>query len=151
MFLPVGGAGREPVALRVCILRVLHNDAIRRRERVASKKSLSKRPTASPRDRAHTDPPAVTIGNEVGPNAAASVTADPVASPAATFPIVGIGASAGGLAAYEAFFGGLPEDQEMGMAFVIVQHLSPDHKSGGSRRTDAGPRKPVSTTIWSSR
>jgi two-component system CheB/CheR fusion protein len=29
---------------------------------------------------------------------------------AATFPIVGIGASAGGLAAFEAFFSGLPPD-----------------------------------------
>jgi two-component system CheB/CheR fusion protein len=45
------------------------------------------------------------------------------------FPIVGIGASAGGLAAYESFFSGLPTDPETGMAFVIVQHLSPDHKS----------------------
>jgi two-component system CheB/CheR fusion protein len=45
------------------------------------------------------------------------------------FPIVGIGASAGGLAAYESFFSGLPNDRNTGMAFVIVQHLSPDHKS----------------------
>jgi two-component system CheB/CheR fusion protein len=42
---------------------------------------------------------------------------------------VGIGASAGGLAAYEAFFSAMPEDTESGMAFVLVQHLSPDHKS----------------------
>ena len=45
------------------------------------------------------------------------------------FPIVGIGASAGGLPAFEAFFSGLPADVETGMAFVLVQHLSPDHKS----------------------
>jgi two-component system, chemotaxis family, CheB/CheR fusion protein len=53
------------------------------------------------------------------------------------FPIVGIGASAGGLAAFEAFFSGMPEMQKktgtpdtgLGMAFVLVQHLSPDHKS----------------------
>ena len=43
------------------------------------------------------------------------------------FPIVGIGASAGGLAAFEAFFSGLPPDTDM--AFVLVQHLAPDHKS----------------------
>ena len=49
--------------------------------------------------------------------------------PAATFPIVGIGASAGGLAAFEAFFSGMPKDVEPGMAFVLVQHLAPDHKS----------------------
>ena len=45
------------------------------------------------------------------------------------FPIVGIGASAGGLAAFEAFFSGMPVDTEPGMAFVLVQHLDPDHKS----------------------
>ena len=46
-----------------------------------------------------------------------------------TFPIVGLGASAGGLAAFEAFFAGMPSDTEPGMAFVLVQHLAPDHKS----------------------
>jgi two-component system CheB/CheR fusion protein len=48
---------------------------------------------------------------------------------AVNFPIVGIGASAGGLAAFESFFSGLPVDAEPGMAFVLVQHLAPDHKS----------------------
>ena len=45
------------------------------------------------------------------------------------FPIVGIGASAGGLAAFEAFFSGMPAVGESGMAFVLVQHLAPDHTS----------------------
>ena len=45
------------------------------------------------------------------------------------FPVVGIGASAGGLAAFEAFFSGMPADVDPGMAFVLVQHLAPDHKS----------------------
>ena len=49
--------------------------------------------------------------------------------PKAGFPIVGIGASAGGLAAFEAFFSGMPADTDSGMAFVLVQHLAPDHKS----------------------
>ncbi len=48
---------------------------------------------------------------------------------AASFPVVGIGASAGGLAAFEAFFSGMPVDADPGMAFVLVQHLAPDHKS----------------------
>lgn len=52
-----------------------------------------------------------------------------VQEPAASFPIVGIGASAGGLAAFEAFFSGMPADVDPGMAFVLVQHLAPDHKS----------------------
>lgn len=41
--------------------------------------------------------------------------------------IVGIGASAGGLEALGRFFGSMPAQN--GMAFVVVQHLSPDHKS----------------------
>ncbi|MDO8473342.1 MAG: CheR family methyltransferase [Dehalococcoidia bacterium] len=47
----------------------------------------------------------------------------------ANFPIVGIGASAGGLAAFEAFFSGMPAGSGPGMAFILVQHLAPDHKS----------------------
>ena len=49
--------------------------------------------------------------------------------PDKSFPIVGIGASAGGVAAFEAFFSGMPPDTDPGMAFVLVQHLAPDHKS----------------------
>jgi two-component system CheB/CheR fusion protein len=45
------------------------------------------------------------------------------------FHIVGIGASAGGLKAFEEFFRGMPTDAELNMAFVLVQHLAPDHKS----------------------
>lgn len=45
------------------------------------------------------------------------------------FPIVGMGASAGGLAAFEAFFSGMPAHVDPGIAFVLVQHLAPDHKS----------------------
>ena len=46
-----------------------------------------------------------------------------------SFPIVGIGASAGGLAAFEDFFSGMPAEVDPGMAFILVQHLAPDHKS----------------------
>ncbi len=41
--------------------------------------------------------------------------------------IVGVGASAGGLEALETLFKTLPEDS--GMAYVVIQHLSPDFKS----------------------
>ena len=50
-----------------------------------------------------------------------------IKSPA--FPIVCLGASAGGLAAFEAFFMGMAAYSSPGMAFILVQHLSPDHKS----------------------
>lgn len=41
--------------------------------------------------------------------------------------VVGLGASAGGLEALEAFLRAVPPAS--GLAFVVVQHLSPDHKS----------------------
>jgi two-component system CheB/CheR fusion protein len=44
-----------------------------------------------------------------------------------SFPIVAIGASAGGLEAYREFFHALPSDT--GMAFVLIQHLDPNHES----------------------
>jgi two-component system, chemotaxis family, CheB/CheR fusion protein len=43
------------------------------------------------------------------------------------FPIVGIGASAGGLEAFSHLLQPLPQDT--GMAFVLVQHLAPEHDS----------------------
>ncbi|MDQ7786166.1 MAG: chemotaxis protein CheB [Thermodesulfovibrionales bacterium] len=47
--------------------------------------------------------------------------------PSSGFPVVGIGASAGGLEALEKFFTHMPPDA--GIAFVIIQHLDPKHKS----------------------
>ena len=44
-----------------------------------------------------------------------------------SFPVVAIGASAGGLEAYKEFFQALPADT--GMAFVLIQHLDPSHHS----------------------
>ncbi len=71
---------------------------------------------------------------EATPDPTAPLTAEdsadsPEPSPILGFPIVGIGASAGGLAAFESFFSGMPTDTDPGMAFVLVQHLAPDHKS----------------------
>lgn len=43
------------------------------------------------------------------------------------FPIVGVGASAGGLEALTAFIDGL--DPKRDLAYIVVQHLSPTHKS----------------------
>ncbi|NDG42253.1 MAG: PAS domain S-box protein, partial [Betaproteobacteria bacterium] len=68
------------------------------------------------------EPPAT-----ASPNGNAEAT-DSTATPT-DFPVIGIGASAGGLAAIEAFFSGMPADADTDMAFVLVQHLAPDHKS----------------------
>ena len=48
------------------------------------------------------------------------------ASDSRMFPIVGIGASAGGLDAFEQFLSNVPESS--GMAYVIIQHLDPTQK-----------------------
>jgi two-component system, chemotaxis family, CheB/CheR fusion protein len=67
-------------------------------------------------------------GKRQGP--AAGVTKETEAGRGSvSFPIVGIGASAGGLAAFEAFFSAMPATADPDMAFVLVQHLAPDHKS----------------------
>ncbi len=53
--------------------------------------------------------------------------AAPPAPAAPRFPIVGIGASAGGLEALQEFFGHMPADS--GMGFVVVTHQHPGHVS----------------------
>ena len=45
----------------------------------------------------------------------------------AACPVVGLGASAGGLEAFQTFLGATPSDS--GLAFVLVQHLDPNHES----------------------
>src|SRR5215470_9480349 len=42
-------------------------------------------------------------------------------------PVVGIGASAGGIEALREFFAALPDD--LGLAYVVVVHLAPQHES----------------------
>jgi two-component system CheB/CheR fusion protein len=57
-------------------------------------------------------------------------TAQPVdleAPPRLPFPVIGVGASAGGLEAFIEFFSALPP--KSGMAFVLIQHLPPDRES----------------------
>ncbi len=67
------------------------------------------------------------------PNAQPAATAAPASAPPAPepsgqgFAIVGIGASAGGLEAFEQFFHHAASDS--GMAYVLVPHLDPSHAS----------------------
>jgi chemotaxis methyl-accepting protein methylase/PAS domain-containing protein len=56
----------------------------------------------------------------------AAIPEAPAPQPSVAFPIVGIGASAGGLEALEQFMQRVPAGS--GMAFVIVQHLDPTRK-----------------------
>jgi two-component system CheB/CheR fusion protein len=59
----------------------------------------------------------------------------------AAFPVVGVGASAGGLEALTQLVGALPADT--GMGFVIVQHLAPTHSSALAEILTRATRMPV--------
>ncbi len=58
-------------------------------------------------------------------NSPVSQPSEVIISNKISFPIVGIGASAGGLEALEQFFGNVPKN--CGIAFVVIQHLDPNH------------------------
>ena len=74
-------------------------------------------------------PPAVkSAGTKGFSGAAPAAETLPDAAPSRSkFPVVGIGASAGGLEALREFFGKMPADN--GIAFVVVTHLHPGHVS----------------------
>ncbi|MBL0202303.1 MAG: PAS domain S-box protein [Chitinophagaceae bacterium] len=55
------------------------------------------------------------------------VAYEPLVKSTNLFPVVGIGASAGGLDAFKKLLKAIPEDS--GMAYVLVQHLDPSHES----------------------
>ena len=84
---------------------------------MASQTQTKKTPTAKRR-----------TGKSAAAPAQPAVRADggPAKTPARPFAIVAIGASAGGLEALEQFLSQVPAAS--GMAFVVIQHLDPDHK-----------------------
>lgn len=61
--------------------------------------------------------------------------------PAASFPIVGIGASIGGLVALQELLAALPGDT--GMGFVVIQHLDPTHESSLADILSRSTKMPV--------
>jgi two-component system CheB/CheR fusion protein len=72
-----------------------------------------------------TPPTSQSSDNEIIVSSEKSKSKNPGKSVTDDFPIVGIGASAGGLEALEQFFGNMSKDS--GMAFVVIQHLDPNH------------------------
>src|SRR6187200_3272234 len=62
-------------------------------------------------------------------------------APCLPFPIVGIGASAGGLEAFMHLFKSLPVDT--GLGFVLVQHLDPQYESALTRLLARATSMPV--------
>ena len=97
---------------------------------MSRRKSSSKASASDPRPTPRVAPPRTSSGD---PSAVASAkveagraSAKSAAADEARFPIVGIGASAGGLEALEQFLKHVPKGS--GLAFVVVQHLDPTHK-----------------------
>ena len=79
------------------------------------------------------------------PDAENKEPAKPLIQPSAqeqpSFPVVGVGASAGGLEAFTAFLKHLPPDS--GMAFVLIQHLDPKQHSQLTDLLSKATRMPV--------
>ncbi|HVA45123.1 MAG TPA: chemotaxis protein CheB [Pirellulales bacterium] len=92
---------------------------------MAAKKRTKKAapPPADPRE------PAPPTGKPGGPEEPATARSDAPSAetPEPRFPVVGIGASAGGLEALTQLLQAMSPDS--GMAFVFVSHLDPEHKS----------------------
>ena len=82
----------------------------------------------------------VPLPDEAQPDEAQPDEAQP--DDAVRFPIVGVGASAGGLEAFSQLMAALPAD--VGMAFVLVQHLDPDHASALTEILSRTSKLPVS-------
>src|SRR5688572_11919175 len=59
------------------------------------------------------------------------------------YPVVGIGASAGGIQAITTLLNHL--DPNLGMAYVVVMHLSPNHKSALAEIVQSKTKMPVQT------
>ncbi len=70
-----------------------------------------------------------------------SRASQPSAARGGAFPVVGVGASAGGLEAFTRLLKHLPPDT--GMGFVLVQHLDPTHESKLTELLDRAARMPV--------
>ena len=62
-----------------------------------------------------------------------------------TFPIVGIGASAGGLEAFKELLSHIPVNT--GMAFVLIQHLDPKHESLSAEILGRATSMPVNEVV----
>src|SRR6266567_6071521 len=85
---------------------------------------------AAPDDGAQDEPEdrlVATLGEFQGPNLTLETEAEVQQGPALSYPVVGFGASAGGLQAFREILENL--DPATGMAFVLVTHMAPDQKS----------------------
>jgi two-component system CheB/CheR fusion protein len=83
------------------------------------------------------------VSTDTHERATSSTLSPPEVETADTFPIVAIGASAGGLEALESFFSNMPP--EPGLSFVVIQHLSPGARSAMRELLQAKTKMAVHT------
>jgi two-component system CheB/CheR fusion protein len=103
----------EDLLARAGRYSLTHRDATEGTLRMTKKQQDRRRP---PKEARTTPDPAVGSADEPEPP-----------DDGASFPIVGVGASAGGLEAFTQLLKSLPLDT--GMGFVLIQHLDPEHES----------------------
>jgi two-component system, chemotaxis family, CheB/CheR fusion protein len=84
-------------------------------------------------------------GDQPPPRAEAAASPLEEATGKPHFPIVGVGASAGGLEAFTQLLRALPPDT--GMAFVLVQHLAPTHPSALAEILARATKMPVAEVL----
>jgi two-component system, chemotaxis family, CheB/CheR fusion protein len=115
---------------------------------LARKKSAASYSSTSKGKRGRRRPPTRLKKRTSGPKRHESVAAEKRSHESQTdhtgknsFPIVGIGASAGGLEAFTELLKHLPADT--GMGFVLVQHLDPDHESALTKILTKATSMPV--------
>lgn len=95
------------------------------RKSLSAKATARKTPTKSPTKKPSPKSLLGSKSSRVTTKPVTSVVTRPSTQPG--FPIVGIGASAGGLEAFEEFFTEMPS--KSGLAFVVVPHQHPGHVS----------------------
>ena len=99
-------------------------------DHIVTKKIMGKEKTQVLKDEQAPEEEQLYTTEETSINEPPTSDADWNKSPKGDFPVVGIGASVGGLAAFEAFFSTMPDNPEPGMAFILVHiQLDPNHKS----------------------
>ncbi len=94
-----------------------------KKKTLKKKKAPSKKNNIKPKKKSNPTEIEVSVSAPTPKDAQAAV----FKMPAGDFPIVGIGASAGGLEAFEQFFKHMPSNA--GIAFVLIPHLDPSHAS----------------------
>lgn len=110
--------------------------------RKAPRHALSRKPKSSVKPNTSRAKPKAPLRHSAAPIAA---LAPELANYGVGFPVVGVGASAGGLEAFTLLLQRLPTDT--GMAFVLIQHLHPEYESALTEILSRATSMPVAEAV----